>query len=277
MSPDGKWVWDGSQWQPAVGFEPAHEAVFAAWKSIQVDPALPAEEVAQLPGEMQMESPSPAVDYSYAAPEYSSSEPIVPLWEQTRGDGVRKYLYPVAALAVLVMAMMVLNSMSFISLPWIGSASSHASQTPKPSPTPDLSGSDAVRADRLLNNLKPPLSALDLTIPAIGLHCVTLSTDCYDALTASNEQVSKVMAVLANADIAPCIAVAMTGMRTDTKGMGDQLQLALKGFQDNNKSELSGGINHFRTYRQSAASDMNAALLAEKKCLTLEVPSWVPR
>jgi len=66
-------------------------------------------------------------------------------------------------------------------------------------------------------------------------------------------------------------------MRTDTKGMGDQLQLALKAFPDNNKSELSGGINHFKTYRQSAAGDMNAALLAEQKCLTVEVPSWVPR
>jgi len=134
-----------------------------------------------------------------------------------------------------------------------------------------------VRADRLLNNLKPPLSALDQTIPAISLHCVTLSTDCSDALTASSEQVSKVMAVLVNADVAPCIVAAMTRMRTDTKGMGDQLQLALKGFPDNNKSELSGGINQFKTYRQSAVGDMNAALLAEKKCLTVEVPSWVPR
>lgn len=276
MSPDGKWVWNGSEWQPVVGIEPAHEAVFAAWKSIQVEPALPAEDAAQ-PREMQMQSPSPAVDYSYPAPEYSSSEPIASLWQQSKGDRIGKYLYPVAGLAVLVMAMMVLNSMNFISLPWIGSKASNSSQAARPSPTPDVSGSDAVRADRLLNNLKPPLSALDLTIPAIGLHCVTLSTDCYDALTASNEQVSKVMAVLANADIAPCIAVPMSGMRTDTKGLGDQLQLALKGFQDNNKSELSGGINHFRTYRQSAAGDMNAALLAEKKCLTLEVPSWVPR
>jgi hypothetical protein len=277
MSPDGKWVWDGSQWQPAVGVEPAHEAVFAAWKTIQVDAASPAEELVQPPGEMQMESPSPVVDYSYAAPEYSSSEPIVPLWQQTKGGGISKYLYPVAGLAVLVMAMLVLNSMSFISLPWMGAGASRSIQAARPSPTPDISGSDAVRADRLLNNLKPPLSALDEAIPAIGLHCVTLSTDCSDALTTSNEQVSKVMAVFANADIAPCIAAAMTRMRTDTKGMGDQLQLALKAFPDNNKSELSGGINHFKTYRQAAAADMNAALLAEKKCLTVEVPSWVPR
>ncbi len=273
MSPDGKWVWDGSQWQPVVGVEPTHESVFAAWNSIHVDPADPAAPAA----EVQRQSPAPATDYSYPAPDYPASEPIVPLWQQTKGPGISRYMYPAVGLVVLVMLMVVLNSINFIQLPWIGSGSSNATQPARPSPTPDASGSDFVRADRLLNNLKPPFKALDQTIPALNLGCVTLSTSCYDALTASKEQAKKVIAVMENADISPCIAAPMVNLRADAKGMGDQLELALKGFQDNDKSEVSAGINHFLAYRQSAGVDVTAALQAEKKCLKVEVPSWVPR
>jgi len=65
-------------------------------------------------------------------------------------------------------------------------------------------------------------------------------------------------------------------MRTDVKGMEDQLQYGLKGFQDSNKNEVSAGVNGFRSYRQLAGADFNAATQAQKKCYSVVLPTWVP-
>ena len=68
MSPDGNWVWDGSQWQPVTGVEPTHEGVFAAYaqKVEAADQAVGVAQPAAVAAPVQ--ATAPAVDYSYPAP-----------------------------------------------------------------------------------------------------------------------------------------------------------------------------------------------------------------
>lgn len=279
LSPDGNWVWDGSQWQPVTGGgeAPAHAGVFKAYDSIVVEPVAPTIEPAPPAAqyEQQYPLPVPAQDYSYGG----SQPDLTPLWQQTKGGGYGRYLYFVAAIALFVMVLIVLSSMNFVQLPFInvGSKASPSQVAAQPSPTPDTSGPDSVRADRFLNGqLKPALAGLDQTVPALNQACLGIaSTACFDAITASEQQVKTLVTAFTNADIPSCIRVLMTEMQTYVKGMYDSLQGALKGFQ-NNKSAVISGVDGFKSYYQAATADFKAANQTEKKCFTVVLPTWVP-
>ena len=282
LSPDGNWVWDGSQWQPVTGggAAPAHAGVFKAYDSIVVEPAAPTIEAAPpaVQYEQQYPLPVPAQDYSYGG----SQPDLTPLWQQTKGGGYGRYLYFVAAIALFVMVLIVLSSMNFVQLPFIsaGSKASPSQVAAQPSPTPDTSGPDSVRADRFLNGqLKPALAALDQTVPALNEYCNGIpSSSCFAAITATEQQVkgvAKVVTAISNVEIPSCIRAPITEMRIYVKGMDDSLQGALKGFQDN-KTAVISGVSGFKSYYQAAEGDFSAANRAQTKCFTVVLPTWVP-
>jgi hypothetical protein len=281
LSPDGNWVWDGSQWQPVTGdgAAPAHAGVFRAYDSIVVEPSAPTVEAAAPLGvqyEQQYPAPAPAIDYSYGG----SQPDLTPLWQQSKGGGYGRYLYFGAAILLFVMVLIVLNSMSFVQLPFIstGSKSSPPQAIVTTSPTPDTSGPDSVRADRFLNGqLKPALVPFDDTLPAVVRGCVgNLSTACFDALTATDQQVNKLMTVIANGDIPSCISVPTTRLKADVKGMDDQIKSGLSGYTDNNKYTLQSATRGFWNNVDAATADISAAQQASKKCYTVVLPTWVP-
>jgi hypothetical protein len=281
LSPDGNWVWDGSQWQPVTGggAAPAHAGVFKAYDAIVVEPVAPTIDAA--PPEVQYEQqyplPVPTQDYSYGG----SQPDLTPLWQQTKGGGYGRYLYFVAAIALFVMVLIVLSSMNFVQLPFIaaGSKSTPNPVAVQPSPTPDTSGPDSVRADRFMTGqLRPAFTVFDGTLPEIDRYCTTgnLSSACFDALTATETQVKNVAAVIAKADIPSCISVGSAKLQADVKGMNDQLVSALSGFPDNNKYTVQSGVRGFRNYLGLATTDYTATETAQKKCFTVVLPTWVP-
>jgi hypothetical protein len=275
LSPDGKWVWDGSQWRPVAGVESGHSAVFPSWKSINVDPVpLAVERAPAVQYTPAAQYQPPAVDYSYAA----ADEPIVPLWKQTRSTGINLYLYPVAALVLLVMAMMVLNSVGYITLPWNTAGSSSTTPSTKASPAPDFSGPDSIRADRFLTTyLAPAVAGLDKTLPAVRLHCnKSLANNCYDALTATAPQVKSVLAAIQNGDIPRCLRTPMAKVLGYVKAMDQQLQIAVTAFQDNSSDELFLAVYRFWVNQQSMVPAIAAANQAKSSCYTVVLPTWVP-
>ncbi len=281
LSPDGNWVWDGSQWQPvaSAGAAPAHAGVFKAYDAIVVEPVAPTIEAAPpaVQYEQQYPLPVPAPDYSYGG----SQPDLTPLWQKTKGGGYGRYLYFVAAIALFVIVLIVLSSMSIVSLPFIsaGSRSSPNAAVVSPSPTPDTSGPDATRADRFLNGqLRPALVVFDETLPGVDRYCTTgnLSTTCFDALTATETQVKNVAAVISKADIPSCISVGTAKLQADVKGMNDQLVSALSGFPDNNKYTVQSGVRGFRNYLALTTTDYTATETNQKKCFTIVLPTWVP-
>lgn len=275
LSPDGNWVWDGSQWQPVTGggAAPAHAGVFKAYDAIVVEPVAPTIEAAppMVQYEQQYPLPAPAA--------YGGSDPdFTPLWQQTKGGGYGKYLYFVAAIALFVMVLIVLSSMNFVQLPFTSAGSSNSNATAKPSPTPDFSGPDSVRADRFMNgSLQPAIAGLDQTVPELNRACAGIaSTSCFDAITATDQQVKKVMRVITTGDIPSCIRAPITDLKANVQSMDNQLLAAFKAFQDNNNPEVYANVNRFRSYHQFAAADLSAANQAQKKCYTVVLPTWVP-
>jgi hypothetical protein len=269
LSPDGKWVWDGTQWQPVASVEPTHEAVFAAWNSIQVEPAGPAGAAAQ-PVPVPVDESAPAVDYSYPA-----AEPTGALWEQPKGTGISTYLYAGAAFVVLLIAIIVLNSLNLVQLPGFGSgshssASSSSSPSPSVSPGPAPVRSEFGRADLFLNgSLAPKLVAFEQTVPAMATCSARiLSNSCFNALTATDPVMKDVLAVIDNGPIPPCIAASMKQYRSDFAVMEAGVQLALKGYKDGQVSELIDGEYRFRTFVQFLAADANVVAQAKARCST---------
>ena len=280
LSPDGKYVWDGSQWRPIAGVaEPSHAAIFAAWNSLKVDPADPvaeAPEAAAVPvfTPVQVQEPAPEIDYSYTV----NDPTITPLWRQNKGSGLTKYLYVGAGLVVFVIAVMLLNSLN-LQLPWTGVASSSSpSASAQPSPTPDTSGTDYVRADRfLVSTLTPPLSALEKTVQTLDQHCDgTMSNSCFNALNASEDQLKKVLAAVNLGDIPKCIAGQMSKVLIDMQAVDKQLQLALTGYQDSSADELATGVYRFKVFHRLMLSDLAAVRQVQEGCHKVILPSWVP-
>jgi hypothetical protein len=260
------------------GVAPAHAGVFKAYDAIVVEPVAPTVEAAPpaVQYEQQYPLPVPAQDYSYGR----AQPDLTPLWQQTKGGGYGRYLYFIAAIALFVMVLIVLSSMNFVQLPFInaGSKASPSQAAAQPSPTPDTSGPDSVRADRFMSGqLRPAFTVFDDTLPGVQRYCTgTLSSSCFDALTAAEEQVKKVAAVIAKADIPSCITVGTAKLKADVKGMNDQLVSALSGFPDNNKYTVQSGVRGFGNYVQAATSDFTATEQAQKKCYTVVLPTWVP-
>jgi hypothetical protein len=281
LSPDGKWVWDGAQWRPVVTAEPVHAGVFPAFSGINVDAPDPAAQfsapaaqfAAPADAPVQYQPPAPAVDYSYQR----ADEPVVPLWQQTKSTGINMFLYPIAGVAVLVMAMMVLNSIGFIRLPWVGASSSPASTRTAASPTPDWSGPDSAFADRFLNGtLTPAVVALEKTVPALDAHCDALSNNCFDALSATQQQVKNVIAVIKQGNFPNCVAPSVSQVLAGLVAMDKQLQVALTAFQDNSGDELATGVYRFRTYHRATLTYLSGVQQARKTCPAVVLPTWVP-
>jgi hypothetical protein len=273
LSPDGKWVWDGTKWQPVAGVEPVHVGIFPAWNSITVDPGEPAvEPVQQAPAQqaqvqqtpMQFNpEPEPVVDYGLPA----APEQVVPLWQQRPATGVSTLMYVGAAVVVLVMAMIVLNSMNFIQLPWPGSGSSSSNQAAA-SPTPNNTGTEFVRAQRFLNtSLEPAVLSLDKTLPTMTQVCVgTLSNSCFDAISSTDQQVQNVVSVIDHGSVPLCIAGPVNKLRVDFQGMHAGLQAALTGFQNNDRAAVGNGLTRFSSFGPALKTDGDALTAAEQTC-----------
>ena len=281
LSPDGKYVWDGSQWQAiADSSEPVHKGVFAAWNSIHVEPADPVAELAQrapiqvqapasmpvqMTSPMQVEAPPPEIDYSYTV----NDPTITPLWLKSTSSGVSKYLYFGAGLVVVVIVLMILNSLNFMSLPFVGAGSrtdraTKSSPTP-PSYTPATVRSEFSRADGFLNgSLAPAMDSLVQPITAMQSCNGTLSNACFDAMNRAGPPLKNVLTVIDRGPILQCIAAPMKQLRSDFANMQIGLTRALKGYNDNQRAELDSGLYAFVRNAQALSADAKAVDQAAK-------------
>jgi hypothetical protein len=277
LSPDGKYVWDGSQWQPiADPAEPVHKGVFAAWNTIKVDPSEP---VTGAPLGVQMQAPvqvemkvrepaPPALDYAYAV-----DEPVTPLWQQPTRSGKTNYLYAGAGVVVFVVVVMLLNSFNFFQFPWLSTGStSSPTASPVPSPTVDQTRSEFGRADRFLNGtLAPALAGMNDAMQQMQSCNGTLSNSCYDAINSTEPQLKTVLAVIDKATVPLCIATPMKSFRVNVVKMDVGNQYALKGYKDNKAIEVAIGLNQFVLSGQAAQADINAADQALKTQCTKDL------
>ena len=273
VSPDGKWIWDGHQWQPLpeVIWEPAAEAVIPQAVAV----AAPVERRVQAPPVERYPQPE-AVTYpvaGYPVPDYPVGDmPVTPLWAEPARSGRTIYMYAGAAAVLLVMLMMVLNSTNIIQLPWPGGTSNAAGPTLQRSPAPKTS--DYARADRFSSvYVAPALLSISHTLPALQSACTgTLSSGCLTALEAANQQMTDFVSVIDNADAPTCISAGANATRFDLQSMAYGLDLALNGYQNYNGAEVYHGIYHFAYFGRALKPDATA-INAQKAHCSKVVPS----
>jgi hypothetical protein len=269
MSPDGNWVWDGSQWQPVTGVEPAHQGVFAAYaqKVEAADqavaaspPAAVAAPVQVAPPKVDYAYPAPAVDYSYPA---ESNEPIIPLWQQPKSSRKTVYLYAGGAFALFAMVLIILNSINFLSLPFFNT-SSNPTPAAKPSPSPNPIRSEFGRADEFIKgSFTPALVTLEQSMPQIATCTGALSNSCFDGITAIDYGMKNLISVIDKGPVAPCIAAPVKKYRSDLATMEAGLQLALNGYKDSRVADGTNGVNQYKRLLPALPGDFAAIDKAE--------------
>jgi len=283
MSPDGNWVWDGTQWQPVTGVEPSHEGVFAAYaqKVEAADQAVAVAQPAAVAVPVQVAAPvqtaAPAVDYQYPAPAaqyaYPDAEPVVPLWQQPKSSGKTVYLYVGGAVVLFLMVLIVLNTLNFLSLPFIGSRPSSSqppTALPSPSPAP-TTRSQYTRADVFLNgSLVPALAALAEIDPPIATCSGDFTNSCFNALTVTEPPMKHVLDVIDQTAIPACIAAPMKKFRDDVAYMEGGLQNSLKAYKTNNHSQLVDGLSRFTHFNAEMGPDVSATNAAIKASCSKE-------
>jgi hypothetical protein len=274
MSPDGKWVWDGSQWLPVTSVEPTHEGVFAAY-ALKVEAADQTPAVAQ-PMAAAVAAPvqavAPPVDYPYPGPAvdygYPAAETGVPLWQEPKKSGKTVYLYGGGAVVLFVMVLMVLNSINFVSLPFFGAGTaSSPAQTTKPSPSSAaFTRSEFSRADAFLKGpFAPALASFNQTLPAwSGCNGESLSNSCFNTISATDQELTNLLSVIDHGSIPPCIGAAVTKLRYDLSVMETGLKLALQGYKNNSLNDLTTGMYHFRRFGAFLQPDLTAVDQAQK-------------
>lgn len=276
LSPDGKWVWDGQQWQPIA----QHESVFPSWQSIATDAAAPAAPAAASPFPMQAPAPTP---YAVQAPAvvqpvnpalfYPQAQASAPLWEKGREakPGMTpNYLYFGAGLVVIVIVLVVLNSVFPLWLLLPGPKPPPAPASPRPSPLPALSQrSDYARADYFINTVWPSLQKdLQPALTNVSQQCTRqLTNSCQTSLTQAEPLIQSTLKGIDQAPSQPqCIAAQVTKLRADVAALGNAMQAADKAFADNQGAELQAAM---RAYTQSGAAyagDLGAIIRLTKTC-----------
>ncbi len=262
LSPDGNWVWDGKQWQPIAV---KHEGVFPSFAAIRVDPTEPLgadADVVPVPmaASSRMMGPPPeyTMESSYPPVEAVVEKPVTPMWQQP-ATGLNSYLYIVAGLMVLVIALVVLNA--FLPFSKLLSGPEPEAQ-PTPSPSPALAArTEFNRADRFVSViLAPAMANVNDTALVQKQTCNGSPTvSCRSALTETENQVVNALAVIDKAEIPTCIAPYVAKIRGDLAGMDTNVKLAIKGYTDNKKAELTLGLSRFNAYAKPLPAD-NAAL-----------------
>jgi hypothetical protein len=256
MSPDGQWVWNGTEWQP-VG---SHRSVFPSWNSIRVEPAQPAAE----PAQAVMTQPEPVMSY----PVYAVADVAAPPLWQRQSTGINKYLYWVAGLVVLVTAIILVNSMApFIVWPWAGGSDAAPAAAGLP---PLATRSDYARSDRFVRiELTPAMSALAPTVPVLKETCVGLLTSsCQNAIAATDKQVKIVLAAIDRETVPACIAAQVTKLRADLVVTDAALQTGLKGYAENSAPAVNQGVAQFKKTSAPLTADAAAVGAASHSCGT---------
>jgi hypothetical protein len=266
LSPDGKWVWDGSQWLPLADPSTAtHHAVFAAWNGVRVEAPVAVEAApVQLP-----QAPRPAARpvASYAAPAPAPEEPV-PLWRQQTSTGLNKYLYIVAGVIAVVVLAIVVNSFGPFTLPWMQSTSSGPTVAAGPPPLTTRSG--YAQAERFITGfLAPAMDDMNQRIATTHETCVgALTISCQEAVTETDNQAQTLLTVGDHATVPSCIATPVTMFRADISKVHNDLQAAMKGFAGNNTFQTNDALARYASDVRAVPADYAAISAAKATCDT---------
>jgi hypothetical protein len=258
MSPDGKWIWDGSQWRPL----PVHEAIFPHWKSVgagvtAADVTPPAASRAGRAGA----SEGPAYRLAAPAPLIAS-----PVWRQpSRSGTANKFMYVAGgAVACLLVVGIVFGSVTALSRSSQPTPLAPATSVPTTGPT---TRSDSARAAYLVKSLEAPMADLKDNLALMGSACrVGLTSSCADSLIAIDNNLGALVPILEKATVPRCIAAQEGPLKSDIAQMSAGAQLAYKGYKDNKKTEFTTGASQIYAVSGRVQSEFTAMKSVAATC-----------
>lgn len=275
ISPDGRYWWDGQQWQPLFTPDGMQRWNGQQWIPLSAPFGQPAPVA-------PVAAPPPAVEkpaWLDQAPTWLAGPPAAPApqtppavveqpaaaraWEGLARPRSRTMIYGTALLLIAVLGFggWVARGQLLASLASNGASSQTAS------PTPLLS--EYERADRYLNlELGPPLLDATNTLTPLENACTaSLPPPCKDALIATEKAMVKAEDVMNRTrDIPPCIAREMAQFKDDWVGMEQGLSLSIQGYQDNNRQLIIQGFQRFASIAQYVKADLDRIAKAEGTC-----------
>jgi hypothetical protein len=278
VSPDGRYIWNGSQWLPIadpsmpagppVALGPpasaappdttSHQGIFPNWNGIKVDAPAP---VAMAPFPVQMARPAPAVTYGMNPIE--AAKPSQPPW-YIQPTGLSKYLYYGAILVVVVIVALLIRAY-VPSIPWFGSSTDY---TPSPSPSPPqlTQRSEYLRADAYIKNVvTPTIGQLNDTIRTQHETCNgTLTVSCLGAITENDNQFKSTLVALDHANAPECLAPYALKLRTDLITADGTLQQAFLGYKQNRKAAVAQSLSRFAVAIKPLAANIKALTTAQQ-------------
>lgn len=261
LSPDGKWVWDGSRWLPlADPSTAAHHAVFPAWNGVRVEAPVAAEAAPVV----RAPRPAPRPVVRYAAPAPAPAEPV-PLWRQQADTGLNKYLYIAAGLIALVVVGVVVNSLGF-TLPWMQVTSS--GPTAAAGPPPLSTRSSYAQAERFFTGyLAPAMDDMNQRIATTRETCVgPVTVSCQEAVTETDNQAQAMLAIVDHNTVPACIAGPVARFRGDVSKVHDDLQAVIKSFTGNNTFQTGTLISRYAGAVPAVPADYAAITAAKATC-----------
>jgi len=258
LSPDGKWVWDGTQWQPIAH----HESLFPSWQSITVEPAAPVAQVVQALVRVAA-SPTPALVQPYNPTlAYPSMPDSAPVWRRgPKETGVSWYLYFIAGVVGIVIILVVLNSVFPLWLYLPGPKPAPEQPAAQASPIPAVAHrSDFARADHFVSGVLPPqMTTLSQDLTPVSQSCNRqLTISCQNNISTARPEVKTVLAVIDKNPVPQCIAPQAAKLRADLATIDAALTAADKAYTDNQASELAAAMSKYSRPASQLAADVGA-------------------
>jgi hypothetical protein len=251
LSPDGKWVWDGTQWRPIAH----HESLFPSWQSITVEPAAPVAAAVQAP-------PRPVI-----APTPALVQPVSPAYPSTawrpepKPTGMNWIMYFVAGVVGIVIIFIVLNSVFPLWLYLPGPKPPPAPAAAQASPIPPVAHrSDFARADHFVSGVLPPqMAALSQALTPVSQSCNRqLTVSCQNDISTARPEVKTVLSVIDQNPVPQCISAQVAKLRADLVTIDVALTAADKAYNDNQASELAAATSKYSKPVSQLAADVRA-------------------
>ena len=259
MSPDRKWVWDGSQWLPVADpSAPAHTSVFPGFNGASSDLPLPVATAQPMPVQ---------IPYSVRSPAPQRAQPNVPRWDRPQ-TGLNKYLYIAAGAIVVVIGIGLVVQFGLFTLPGRATPSTPVVAQATPGLPPLTDRSDSARADRYLKSiLAPPLAAMNDTSGPVELGCHgSLTVGCASALPPMDRELKHMLSVIdaTKAAVPACIALNISNIRRDVAAMTQNLEGMQNASDENNSVAVKKDYLAYEAWRRLMLADLPAATSAQQ-------------
>jgi len=273
ISPDGRWWWDGQQWQSLYSPDGSHRWDGKAWVPVAAAVAVPPRPAAPAGGEavpawLPEESAAALQGPPQIAASPSAPAEALPEWAAPRSRGRPRIVWGAVAViaGTLGFTLWTLKDQ----FPALRDFGLNSAPAPAGRSTPDPSLSQYQRADQLLNlQLAPMLVTAGQAEQVMATDCGqghVLDQACRAAMTDAYHKIDLVIQQIDKSDAPPCIQPQLKDYRNLLNLADTNLSMAVQAFDKRDLGMTAQQIQNFATVIQSSGARGQALQSALDAC-----------